>query len=74
MHETIVESLNQGMADGSIRADLGDPYVTALALWAFTHGVIQIAATKSGQIEHEGIAVEQFIGHAFDMALRSLRP
>jgi TetR/AcrR family transcriptional regulator len=74
VHETIVESLSQGVADGSIRADLGDPYVTALALWAFTHGVIQIAATKSGQIEHEGVAVEQFIGHAFDMALRSLRP
>lgn len=74
VHETIVGSLNEGVADGSIRADLGDPYVTALALWAFTHGVIQIVATKTGQIEHEGIAVEQFIGHAFDMALRSLRP
>ena len=73
VHETIVESLNQGVTDGSIRPDLGDPYVTALTLWAFTHGVIQIVATKSGQIEHEGIAVERFIDHAFDMALRSLR-
>ena len=73
VHETIVESLNQGVTDGSIRPDLGDPYVTALTLWAFTHGVIQIVATKGGQIEHEGIAVERFIDHAFDMALRSLR-
>ena len=38
VHEVIVESLNRGVADGSIRADLGDPYVTALSLWAFTHG------------------------------------
>ena len=73
VHETIVASLNQGVTDGSIRPDLGDPYVTALTLWAFTHGVIQIVATKSGHIEHEGIAVERFIDHAFDMALRSLR-
>ncbi len=74
VHETIVDSLNRGMQDGSIRGSLGDPYVTALALWAFTHGVIQIAATKGGQIQREGVAVEDFIDHAIAMALRSLRP
>jgi AcrR family transcriptional regulator len=74
VHETIVDTLNRGTRDGSIRASLGDPYVTALALWAFTHGVIQIAATKGGQIQREGVAVEEFIDHAFAMALRSLRP
>lgn len=74
VHEVIVGSLNRGVADGSIRGDLGDPYVTALALWAFTHGVIQIYTTKGAQIEHEGTPVEAFIAHAFDLALRSLRP
>jgi AcrR family transcriptional regulator len=74
VHETIVESLNRGVADGSIRGDLGDSYVTALALWAFTHGVIQIASSKGGQIEHEGVPVQGFIDHAFAMAIRSLRP
>jgi AcrR family transcriptional regulator len=74
VHEVIVESLNRGMADGSIRGDLGDPYVTALALWAFSHGVIQIYTTKGGQIEHEGTPVQGFIDHAFALALRSLRP
>jgi AcrR family transcriptional regulator len=74
VHEVIVGSLHRGMADGSVRGDLGDPYVTALALWAFTHGVIQIHTTKGAQIEHEGTPVEAFIAHAFDLALRSLRP
>jgi AcrR family transcriptional regulator len=74
VHEVIVESLNRGIADGSVRGDLGDPYVTALALWAFTHGVIQIYTTKGGQIEHEGTPVNAFIDHAIELALRSLRP
>jgi AcrR family transcriptional regulator len=74
VHEVIVESLNRGVADGSIRGDLGNPYVTALSLWAFSHGVIQIASTKGGQIEHEGTPVQAFIDHAFGLALRALRP
>jgi TetR/AcrR family transcriptional regulator len=73
-HEVIVASLNRGIADGSIRADLGNPYVTALALWAFSHGMIQIASTKGGQIEHEGTPLADFIEHALALALRSLRP
>ena len=73
-HEVIVDSLNRGVADGSIRADLGDPYVTALSLWAFSHGLIQIASTKRGQIEHEGTPVQAFIDHALGLALRALRP
>ena len=74
VHETIVASLNRGVADGSIRADIGDPYVTSLALWAFSHGVVQIAATKSGQMEIQGIPVQRFFDHAIAMALRTLKP
>jgi hypothetical protein len=74
VHETLVESLNRGVADGSIRGNLGNPYVTALSLWAFTHGVIQIASSKGGQIEHEGVPVQQFIDHAFSLIIGSLRP
>jgi AcrR family transcriptional regulator len=74
VHETIVASLNRGVADGSIRADVGDRYVTALTLWAFSHGVIQIAATKAGQLDHEGVTVQRFVDHAIAMALRTLAP
>jgi AcrR family transcriptional regulator len=73
VHETLVDSLNRGVADGSIRGNFGDPYVTALALWAFTHGVIQIASSKGGQIEHEGVPVQSFIDHSFALVLGSLR-
>jgi hypothetical protein len=48
--------------------------VTALALWAFSHGLIQIASTKAGQMGHQGIAVQTFVDHAFAMALRTLQP
>jgi AcrR family transcriptional regulator len=74
VHEVFVGSLNRGVADGSIRSDLGNPYLTALTLWAFSHGLIQIAANKAAQIAHEGIAVQTFVEHAFEMALRTIRP
>ncbi len=73
VHEVIVATIKRGVADRSIRADLGDPYLTALALWAFTHGVIQIASSKRGQIEHEGVPVQRFVDHATELLLASLR-
>ena len=74
VHEVIVASLNRGVADGSIRRDLGDPYVTALALWALMLGVIQIVQTKSGQIEHQGFSVPQLVEQSMAMARRALQP
>lgn len=72
VHEVIVATLERGIADGSVRRDIGDPYVTSLALWSFTHGVILIAASKGAQIEHEGIRVGTMIEHALGLALRSI--
>lgn len=72
-HATIADALTRGVQDGSIRADLGNPYVAALSLWAFSYGLIQLAASKRPQIEHEGVAVQDFVDHAIDLALRSIR-
>ena len=74
VQRVIVEPLNRGIADGSIRADIDNPTVTALTLWAFTHGMIQIAATKGPHIEREGASLQAFIDHSFELALRTLRP
>lgn len=74
VHELMVQSLARGVADGSVRDNLGDLYLTALSLWAFTHGLIQIAATKGGQIEREGNPVGVFIDHGFNLAVRALQP
>lgn len=74
VHEVIVESLNRGVADGTIRANLGDPFVTALALWAFTHGMILIASSKGSQIAKAGTSIEAFIEHGLGLALVALKP
>lgn len=74
VREVIVGSLNRGIADGSVRADIGNPYVTALTLWAFTHGMVQIATTRGAQIEREGTPLQGLIDHSLELALRSLRP
>lgn len=74
VHEVIVGSLGKGVADGSIRGDLDSLYRTALTLWAFTHGLIQIATTKGWLIERDGIPLQAFIDHSVEFALRSLRP
>jgi len=44
---TVVQAIETGIRDGSIRPDVGDPLLLALTLWAFTHGIIQIAAARS---------------------------
>ena len=50
----------------------GDPDTTAIVLWAYTHGLIQVLATKGGQIEHDGIAIEAVIERAFSLVRRAL--
>ncbi len=51
----MVKALNHGIADGSIRKDLGDPIRVCVMLWAFSHGLIQIAINKSQEIARHGI-------------------
>ena len=61
------------MADGSIRADLGDPMATAVALWGYTHGMIQVAAKKETMLLRlHGLDMDGLITHGLDMAGRGL--
>lgn len=68
----MVETIERGMADGSIRRDAGDPQVLSLALWGLTHGVIQIAATKAAQIAQQGVSTTQLFDQAFEMIRRAI--
>lgn len=68
------ESIERGMADGSIRTDAGDPRVVGIALWGMTHGIIQIAATKAAQIARRGVGTTELVDQAFRMMRRSLAP
>jgi AcrR family transcriptional regulator len=68
MEQTIVG----GIADGSIRADAGEPRVLGIALWGMTHGILQIAATKAAHIAHQGVSTGELVEQAFLMMRRAL--
>ncbi|MEZ4702368.1 MAG: helix-turn-helix domain-containing protein [Rhodothermales bacterium] len=65
--------ISEGIADGSIRADIGDPMLTAITLWGFTHGLIQIAAQKAELLRQmHAVESEPLIEQGFSMMMRSL--
>jgi len=43
----VVQVIEAGVRDGSIRPDIGEPLLLATTLWAFTHGIIQLAMAKA---------------------------
>jgi len=61
-----------GMDDGSIRRDLGDPTVVCMSLWAFTHGLIQLGATRGRDLELRGIATATLFAQSFDILRHAL--
>jgi len=63
----IIAALHQGQADGSIREDIGDPMQVCIMLWAFTHGLIQIATNKSVEIAHHGVDTPRLMEGSFAM-------
>jgi len=68
---TVVQAIETGIRDGSIRAHVGDPMLLALTLWAFTHGIIQIAMAKGSDLARRGVAVQDFSNYAFQLLRRS---
>jgi TetR/AcrR family transcriptional regulator len=66
----VVQAILTGIADGSVRADIGDPRMFATTLWAFTHGVIQLAMVKGGDLARNGIAIPAFTDNAFVLLRR----
>ena len=73
VHGVLVEALRIGMQDGTIRADLENPLMTAIALWGFAHGIIQLAATKAEMLKKFDIAIDPLIQHGFSLMTASLR-
>jgi AcrR family transcriptional regulator len=63
----IVGALRQGQADGTIRKDIGDPMQVCVTLWAFTHGLIQLATNKRVEIAHHGVDIPQLMEGSFGM-------
>ncbi len=63
----IVQALMQGQADGTIRRDIGNPIQVCIMLWAFTHGLIQIATNKTVEIARQDVDVPQLMEGSFAM-------
>jgi AcrR family transcriptional regulator len=72
LNQRTVEALQAGVRDGSIRDDMGDLKVTAMALWGFSHGLIQIAVNKAHVLAHDAVSVGQFVDHAVGLLRRML--
>jgi len=73
-HDHLTTAIREGIADGSIRADVGSPNAVSIVLWGFMHGVIQIAATKAALLTHRGTSAPELFEHALALTLRSLVP
>lgn len=71
-HQAIVAAIEQGLRDGTIRADVGVPKLVALTLWGLMHGLIQISVTKSGSLAREGVDGAQLIEQGFRLAMAAL--
>jgi AcrR family transcriptional regulator len=56
----VVQAIESGIRDGSIRAEIGSPTLLAVTFWAFTHGIIQLAMAKGNDLQRFGITVPEF--------------
>ena len=63
----VVRAIEAGLRDGSIRPNIGEPALLATTLWAFTHGIIQLAMAKSSDLARFGIAIPDLSNYAFGL-------
>jgi AcrR family transcriptional regulator len=63
----VVEAIVIGMRDGTVRADAGEPMMLAVTMWAFSHGLIQLAMAKGGDMARLGIGIPQLSNYGFDL-------
>lgn len=69
----MVGAIRRGVEDESIRADIGDPLLTSIALWGFIHGIIQLSTSKANAFARDGINVQQLGRHALSLARHSMK-
>jgi len=63
----VVGAITSGIRDGSIRPDVGEPTLLAVTLWAFTHGLIQLAMAKGDDLARMGVAIPQLSDYALGL-------
>lgn len=69
----VVQALGRGVEDGSIRKSIGDPRPSAVSVWAFTHGLIQITSRKEAMLREDfGLLAPATMEHGFSLLRGSL--
>jgi AcrR family transcriptional regulator len=69
----VAQALGQGLADGTVRPSIGDPRTSAVSVWAFTHGLIQIASRKEAMLKEDfGLTATKAMEHGFALLRSSL--
>jgi AcrR family transcriptional regulator len=64
--QVMTDAIRAGIDDGSLRPSL-DPMQTAITLWGYTHGLIQLAAHKGTMFTHRhGIEPQAFLEEGID--------
>jgi AcrR family transcriptional regulator len=73
VHALLTDALEVGMGDGSVARSAGSPNTVALALWAMTHGTIQVASMKRAVLAQHDVTPEALVEQTLRMAAISLR-
>ena len=69
----VVRAIEVGKQDGTIRADVGESMMLAVALWSFTHGIIQISMAKGEYLVKFGVTSPGLADYAFELIDRMAR-
>lgn len=69
----VVQAIECGISDGSIRPTVGAPIMLAVTLWSFTHGLIQLAMAKGSDMARFGIAIPELSNYGFDLLRRVMQ-
>jgi AcrR family transcriptional regulator len=67
----VVAAIQAGINDGSLRKDIDDPMMMAVSLWAFTHGLIQLAMAKGSDLVRFGIGIPELSAYGFSLLRRA---
>jgi AcrR family transcriptional regulator len=73
VHALLTDALEVGMRDGSVAQSAGSPNTIALALWAMTHGTIQVASMKRAVLTQHDVTPAELVEQTLRMAAISLR-
>jgi AcrR family transcriptional regulator len=72
MTELIVQVIHAGLRDGSIRTDLGNPMVAAMALWGFLNGALQVVTTKAKILDRTGVDARRMLEQSVQLAAHAI--